>query len=177
MKKRIATICTIAALAGVGAAKVLVWLDHAIVYILVMSPAAWTVEDAVHAAPIILGCFLAAVIGPAAGWFRGDEEGEDLGKITRTHARNPEYPDKDREERGRMSKDKMTPPAMTQEEAEAYSRIQYHGEELVRDFGAAMSALRLLPQDLAEWAMRGLCDRLADCKGMAAAWASETGEM
>lgn len=76
-----------------------------------------------------------------------------------------------------MSKDKMTPPAMTQEEAEAYSRIQYHGEELVRDFGAAMSALRLLPQDLAEWAMSGLCDRLADCKGMAAAWASETGEM
>lgn len=98
MGKRIATICTIAALAGVGAAKVLVWLDHAIVYILVMSPAAWTVEEAVHAAPIILGCFLAAGLMTAAGWFRDDKE--DYGRITRTHARNPEYPDKDREERG-----------------------------------------------------------------------------
>lgn len=101
MKKRIATICTIAALAGVGAAKVLVWLDHAIVYILVMSPAAWTVEDAVHAAPIILGCFLGAGLMTAAGWFRDDEyDKEDYGYITRSHARNPEYPDKDREERG-----------------------------------------------------------------------------
>ncbi len=100
MKKRIATICTIAALAGIGAAKVLIWLNAGIVHILVMSPAAWAVEDAVRAAPIILGCFLGAGLMTAAGWLRYDEEDEDLGKITRNHARNPEYPDKDREERG-----------------------------------------------------------------------------
>lgn len=99
MKKRIATICTVSALAGVGAARVLVWLNNAIVHILVMSPAAWAVEDAVHAAPIILGCFLGAGLMTAAGWFRHGGEGEDLGKITRTHARNPEYPD-DKEEWG-----------------------------------------------------------------------------
>lgn len=100
MKKRIATICTIAALAGIGAAKVLIWLNAGIVHILVMSPAAWAVEDAVRAAPIILGCILGAGLMTAAGWLRDDEEDEDLGKITRNHARNPEYPDKDREERG-----------------------------------------------------------------------------
>ena len=58
MKKRIAAICTVAALAGVGAARVLIWLNAGIVHLLVMSPAAWAVEDAVHAAPIILACLL-----------------------------------------------------------------------------------------------------------------------
>ena len=101
MKKRIAAVCGIAALAGIGAAKVLIWLNAGIVHILVMSPAAWAVEDAVHAAPIILGCFLGAGLMTAAGWFRDDEyDKEDYGYITRSHARNPEYPDKDREERG-----------------------------------------------------------------------------
>lgn len=73
MRKRIATICTVSALAGIGAARVLVWLNNAIVHILVMSPAAWTVEDAAHAAPIILACFLGTGLMYAAGWFRDDE--------------------------------------------------------------------------------------------------------
>ena len=98
MKKRIATICTVSALAGVGAAQVLVWLNAGIVHLLVISPAAWAVEDAVHAAPIILACLLGAGLMYASGLFDYEED-EDLGKITRTHARNPEYPG-DKEEWG-----------------------------------------------------------------------------
>lgn len=98
MKKRIATICTVSALAGVGAARVLVWLNAGIVHLLVMSPAAWAVEDAVHAAPIILACLLGA---PVMTWLLRDDEydREAYGYITRNHARNPEYPD-DKEEWG-----------------------------------------------------------------------------
>lgn len=100
MRKRIATICTVSALAGIGAARVLVWLNNVIVHILVMFPAAWTVEDAAHSAPIILACFLGTGLMYAAGWFRDDEyDKEDYGYITRNHARNPEYPD-DKEEWG-----------------------------------------------------------------------------
>ena len=100
MKKRIAAICTVAALAGVGAAQVLVWFNAGIVHLLVISPAAWAVEDAVHAAPIILACLLGAGLMYAAGWFRDDEyDKEDYGYITRNHARNPESPE-DREEWG-----------------------------------------------------------------------------
>lgn len=98
MKKRIAAICTVSALAGIGAARVLVWLNAGIVHLLVMSPAAWTVEDAVHAAPIILACLLGAGLMYASGLFDYEEDKEDYGYITRTHARNPEYPE-DREER------------------------------------------------------------------------------
>lgn len=101
MKKRIATICTVSALAGVGAAQVLVWLNAGIVHLLVMSPAAWAVEDAVHAAPIILACLLGAGLMTIAGWLNyEDVEGEEgYGRIRRTHARNPESPE-DREEWG-----------------------------------------------------------------------------
>lgn len=96
--KRYLKIISVAALAGVGAAQVLVWLNAGIVHLLVMSPAAWAVEDAVHAAPIILACLLGAGLMYASGLFDYEED-EDLGKITRTHARNPESPE-DREERG-----------------------------------------------------------------------------
>ena len=101
MKKRIAAICTVSALAGVGAARVLIWHNAGIVHLLVMSPAAWAVEDAVHAAPIILACLLGAGLMTVAGWLSyEDVEGEeDYGRIRRTHARNPESPE-DREERG-----------------------------------------------------------------------------
>ena len=94
MKKRIAAICTVSALAGVGAAQVLVWLNAGIVHLLVMSPAAWAVEDAVHAAPIMLACLLGAGLMYASGLFDYEED-EDLGKIARNHARNPEYPDRE----------------------------------------------------------------------------------
>ena len=96
--KRYLKIISVAALAGVGAAQVLVWLNAVIVHLLVMSPAAWAVEDAVHAAPIILACLLGAGLMYASGLFDYEED-EDLGKITRTHARNPESPE-DREEWG-----------------------------------------------------------------------------
>lgn len=101
MKKRIAAICTVAALAGVGAAQVLVWFNAGIVHLLVISPAAWAVEDAVHAAPIILACLLGAGLMTVAGWLNyEDVEGEEgYGRIRRTHARNPESPE-DREEWG-----------------------------------------------------------------------------
>lgn len=74
MRKRIATICTVSALAGVGAAQVLVWLNMGIVHLLVMSPAAWEVEDAAHASPWILASFVGAAGMHAAGWFRYDED-------------------------------------------------------------------------------------------------------
>lgn len=96
--KRYLKIISVAALAGVGAAQVLVWFNAVIVHLLVMSPAAWAVEDAVHAAPIILACLLGAGLMYASGLFDYEED-EDLGKITRTHARNPESPE-DREEWG-----------------------------------------------------------------------------
>lgn len=47
-------IITISALAGIGAAQVLRWLDLGVVHILLMSPGAWSVEQAAKAAPWIL---------------------------------------------------------------------------------------------------------------------------
>ncbi len=51
--KRYLKTCSIAFLAGVGAARVLVWLNTAIVHLLVMR-GGWEVAEAVKAAPWVL---------------------------------------------------------------------------------------------------------------------------
>ena len=51
--KRLFETCAVAALAGVGAARVLVWLNMGIVHLLVMQ-GGWEVAEAVKAAPWVL---------------------------------------------------------------------------------------------------------------------------
>lgn len=51
--KKYLKICGVAFLAGVGAARVLVWLNTAIVHLLVMR-GSWEVAEAVKAAPWVL---------------------------------------------------------------------------------------------------------------------------
>lgn len=55
-------IITVAALAGIGATRVLVWLNNGIAAVLLMSNGQWSVEQAAKAAPWILA---ALVIGLA----------------------------------------------------------------------------------------------------------------
>ena len=94
-------IITIAALAGIGAARVLVWLNNGIAAVLLMSNGQWSVEQAAKAAPWILA---ALVIGLAISLYgmacdnERYENSSNLGKIERNHARNPEYPEN--QERG-----------------------------------------------------------------------------
>lgn len=51
--KRYLKICSVAFLAGVGAARVLIWLNMGIVHLLVMQ-GGWEVAEAVKAAPWVL---------------------------------------------------------------------------------------------------------------------------
>lgn len=94
-------IITVAALAGIGAARMLIWLNDCIAAVLLMSNGQWSVEQAAKAAPWILA---ALVIGLAISLYsmacdnERYENSSELGKITRNHARNPEYPEN--QERG-----------------------------------------------------------------------------
>lgn len=94
-------VITVSALAGIGAAQVLRWLDLGIVHILLMSPGAWSVEQAAKAAPWILAALVGGLALSLYSMARDNERYESsstLGKITRNHARNPEYPEN--QERG-----------------------------------------------------------------------------
>lgn len=51
--KRLFETCAVAALAGVGAARVLIWMNMGIVHLLVMQ-GGWEVAEAVKAAPWVL---------------------------------------------------------------------------------------------------------------------------
>lgn len=51
--KRLFETCAVAALAGVGAARVLIWMNMGIVHLLVMQ-GGWEVVEAVKAAPWVL---------------------------------------------------------------------------------------------------------------------------
>ena len=88
-------IITVAALAGIGAARMLIWLNDGIAAVLLMSNGQWSVEQAAKAAPWILA---ALVIGLAISLYsmacdnERYENSSKLGKIERNHARNPEYP-------------------------------------------------------------------------------------
>ena len=65
----------------------------------------------------------------------------------------------------------MRPPMnMTPDETEIWQRMEQHGEELVRDMGAA------LPEWMKESAVNMLCDKLADARALAASWMNDRGE-
>lgn len=60
------------------------------------------------------------------------------------------------------------PENMTPDEAEIWQRMELHGEELVRDMGAAMMQAERLPEWMQEAAVNMLCDKLADARALAA---------
>lgn len=87
-------IITVAALAGIFAARVLVWLNNCIVAVLLMSNGQWSVEQAAKAAPWILAALVSGLAISLYGMSCDNERYESsskLGKIERNHARNPEY--------------------------------------------------------------------------------------
>lgn len=68
------------------------------------------------------------------------------------------------------------PENMTPDEAEIWQRMELHGEELVRDMGAAMMQAERLPEWMQEAAVNMLCDKLADARALAASWMNDHGE-
>ena len=71
----------------------------------------------------------------------------------------------------------MRPPMnVTPDETEIWQRMEQHGEELVRDMGAALLQADRLPEWMKESAVNMLCDKLADARALAASWMNERGE-
>lgn len=70
--KRLFETCAVAALAGVGAARVLVWLNMGIVHLLVMR-GGWEVAAAVKAAPWVLAALGGGLILSVSGLFSTGE--------------------------------------------------------------------------------------------------------
>ena len=71
----------------------------------------------------------------------------------------------------------MRPPMnMTPDEKEIWQRMEQHGEELVRDRGAALLQADRLPEGMKESAVNMLCDKLADARALAASWMNDRGE-
>ena len=60
------------------------------------------------------------------------------------------------------------PKNLTTDEAEIWQRMEQHGEELVRDMGAAMMQAERLPEWMQEAAVNMLCDKLVDARALAA---------
>ena len=54
--------------------------------------------------------------------------------------------------------------------------VEQHGEELVRDMGAALLQADRLPEWMKETAVNMLCDKLADARALAASWMNDRGE-
>lgn len=67
------------------------------------------------------------------------------------------------------------PKNLTTDEAEIWQRMEQHGEELVRDMGAAMMQAERLPEWMQEAAVNMLCDKLADARA-SASWMNDHGE-
>lgn len=65
------------------------------------------------------------------------------------------------------------PENMTPDEAEIWQRMELHGEELVRDMGAALMQADKLPEWMQEAAVNMLCDKLADARALAASWMND----
>ena len=71
----------------------------------------------------------------------------------------------------------MRPPMnMTPDEKEIWQRMEQHGEELVRDMGAALLQADRLPEWMKESTVNMLCDKLADARALAASWMNDRGE-
>lgn len=68
------------------------------------------------------------------------------------------------------------PENLTPDEAEIWQRMELHGEELVRDMGAALMQAGKLPEWMQEAAVNMLCDKLADARALAASWMNDHGE-
>ena len=77
------------------------------------------------------------------------------------------------------------PENLTPDEAEIWQRMELHGEELVRDMGAALMQADKLPEWMQEAAVNMLCDKLADARdcgltrdarALAASWMNDHGE-
>ena len=68
------------------------------------------------------------------------------------------------------------PKNLTTDEAEIWQRMEQHGEELVRDMGAAMMQAERLPEWMQEAAVNMLSDKLADARALAASWMNAHGE-
>ena len=58
------------------------------------------------------------------------------------------------------------PENLTPDEAEIWQRMELHGEELVRDMGAALMQADKLPEWMQEAAVNMLCDKLADARAL-----------
>lgn len=59
----------------------------------------------------------------------------------------------------------MRPPMnMTPDEKEIWQRMEQHGEELVRDMGAALLQADRLPEWMKESAVNMLCDKAGGCQ-------------
>ena len=70
----------------------------------------------------------------------------------------------------------MKPVNLTPDEEEIWQRMEAHGEELVRDMGAALLQVDRLPEGMKETAVNMLCDKLADARALAASWMNDRGE-
>lgn len=93
MKKHITTIA-VGALAGIGALRVAAWSCTGMAAALTRW-GGWDAAEAAQAAPILLA---ALAVGLTLSLWDLHEDNKrysrsGLGKITRTHARNPEYPE------------------------------------------------------------------------------------
>jgi len=70
----------------------------------------------------------------------------------------------------------MRPVNLTPDEEELWQRMEQHGEELVRDMGAALLQADRLPEGLKETAVNMLCGRLAEARALACSWMNDHGE-
>ena len=69
------------------------------------------------------------------------------------------------------------PENMTPDEAEIWQRMESHGEELVRDMGAAMMQAERLPEWMQEAAVNMLCEQSwQTARALAASWMNDHGE-
>ena len=71
--KRLFETCAVASLAGVGAARVLIWLNRGIVHLLVMR-GGWEVAAAVKAAPWVLAALGGGLILSVSGMLATGED-------------------------------------------------------------------------------------------------------
>lgn len=84
--------------------------------------------------------------------------------------------DKESRKAGERRAEMRPPMNMTPEETEIWQRMEQHGEELVRDMGAALLQADRLPEWMKESAVNMLCDKLADARALAASWMNDRGE-
>lgn len=90
-------IITVAALTGIGAARVLVWLNNGIAAVLLMSNGQWSVEQASKAAPWILAALVSGLAISLYGMACDNERYEQspYGKVEGFGSRSKQDDDKE----------------------------------------------------------------------------------